>query len=254
VKGFLAALALLVCASPALARKAVDIVDPAPITVPAERSDQELALAVHAAFQRKHWTVVSDEPGHAVMSFGNEDYTVKVDVTYAKSAVTIRYLDSTGLEYAEADGHRLIHPNYNRWVAEVARELSETIGSELPADKALLRATYTFRGPWLFIIGLDGESRRGTNFLTGKPDPTPIQLTPGKHTMTVTYGLSNHGSGVDLWLVAAPGGRYTVEVAIARESREFMIHLIDESTGKESGGLVGSDNEPKDAALPPAQN
>lgn len=51
-------------------------------------------------------------------------HTAIVDILYSATRLSIRYRDSTNLNYEkDRDGRDMIHPNYNRWVNDLLRAI-----------------------------------------------------------------------------------------------------------------------------------
>jgi hypothetical protein len=88
------------------------------VTSPA-RVRQALVLAGAS----RGWVVAGDQPGRLKLSFNKGDkHRVTVDVSYDERSFDIRYVDSYNLNYAQRDGQTMIHPNYNRWVNNLAHD------------------------------------------------------------------------------------------------------------------------------------
>ncbi|MBE9607811.1 hypothetical protein [Chitinilyticum piscinae] len=54
---------------------------------------------------------------------GNGKHIVTINVAYDANGFQIRYVDSTGMDYEVSDGLVEIHPNYNRWIANLGNEI-----------------------------------------------------------------------------------------------------------------------------------
>ena len=51
-------------------------------------------------------------------------HTAIVEIPYSASGFSIKYRDSVNLNYRKDDnGVEMIHPNYNRWVEKLRREI-----------------------------------------------------------------------------------------------------------------------------------
>lgn len=79
--------------------------------------------AILAAAMPHGWTMVEDKPGRLVLNFnkGNK-HRVNIEVSYDERSFEIRYIDSVNLNHAQRDGTVVIHPNYNRWVKNLAQD------------------------------------------------------------------------------------------------------------------------------------
>lgn len=120
------ALAFAVTSSAVLAREAplkdpgrIDLALPSGQTASATKVRQALVLAGAS----RGWTVVGDAPGKLKLLFNKGDkHRVTVDVSYDERGFEIRYVESHNLNYAQKDGQTMIHPNYNRWVNNLAHD------------------------------------------------------------------------------------------------------------------------------------
>ena len=104
---------------------------------------------------------------------------------------------------------------------------------------------------WCTVLNVDGKITVSTmQFLRGK-FPDPIVLTPGKHHIRAQATIAYEGGRVDhslspwLWLVAEPGKDYILK---GEHGTNYPITIRfwieDPISGKEVGGLAGSDDEP----------
>jgi hypothetical protein len=112
----------------------------------------------------------------------------------------------------------------------------------------------------ILISQVDGASTadrpnrvmRGLGFLVSGPNlpigKSQVFLTPGKHTLQV----QSFTAVVDLWLVAEPGGQYLVKSGKST-SRGVPIWIEEERTGKPTGGIKGSADEPGNEQAPPTR-
>lgn len=83
----------------------------------------KMRQAVVLAGTARGWAVVGDQPGRLKLQFNKGDkHRVTVDVSYDERSFEIRYVDSYNLNYAQKDGQVMIHPNYNRWVNNLAHD------------------------------------------------------------------------------------------------------------------------------------
>jgi len=72
--------------------------------------------------------------------------------------------------------------------------------------------------------------------------PPQVVVTPAKHTVRVMYVMHSASSRMDLWFIAEKGAHYILKQETANSKLRFWIE--DFATGKEVGGIVGSDDEP----------
>jgi hypothetical protein len=97
----------------------VELAVPSGQTASPAKVRQALVLAGTA----RGWTVVGDQPGRLKLNFDKASkHRVTVEVSYDARSFDIRYVDSHNLNYAQKDGQPMIHPNYNRWVNNLAHD------------------------------------------------------------------------------------------------------------------------------------
>ena len=118
-------LALAMSSGAAVART-TDLYEPPRIlTVGSQATDlQHSRDRIIAAGQSLGWAVVRETPELLELQYDKQGkHQVTVSVTYDTSGYLVRYVTSTNLNYAEVDGQRKIHPNYNRWVRNLIKQI-----------------------------------------------------------------------------------------------------------------------------------
>ena len=104
------------------------LVNPKPIVVPAKATPEQVYKVITVVLARFGWVVASDKPGDMEATYAPRDFTVRIGISYDRSQVQIRYLNSTNLKYeVKKDGNTYIHKNYIAWM----RNLVNGISSEL---------------------------------------------------------------------------------------------------------------------------
>jgi hypothetical protein len=102
--------------------------DPAPIEVPAKVSADKVEKIVKQALIARDWIPKSVGAGKIEAAYSNSGhggaYMAKIAVTYSNKEVTIKYLDSVNLKYQEKGELRTIHPNYNRWINFLVKDIN----------------------------------------------------------------------------------------------------------------------------------
>ncbi len=86
-----------------------------------------VAQKIEAALKARHWRIVERQPGVLVAKFAKPGGEVGVisatiNIAYDENSYSIAYLDSENLLYDSKTG--TIHRNYNRWVANLERDLA----------------------------------------------------------------------------------------------------------------------------------
>lgn len=119
-----------------VALAAKELVDPAPVGIPAGISEKELVKQIKKAFVGRNWTVEKVEDGSIKGTLYIRTHVARVAADYDEEKVTFRYISSENLDYKEKNGKRLIHKNYMSWVANVRNDLHKNLQLEaLEADE-----------------------------------------------------------------------------------------------------------------------
>ncbi|NMM80844.1 hypothetical protein B2J86_07850 [Acidovorax sp. SRB_14] len=116
---------LAVCSTGANARNTA-IYEPAKV-LSASQSDvnlRQIRDRIAIAGQSLGWQVIRDEPGRVDLRFDKQGkHQVTIAVNYDESGYEIEYIDSVNLNFAQEDGIRKIHPNYNRWIRNLIKKI-----------------------------------------------------------------------------------------------------------------------------------
>lgn len=102
---------------------ATTLLDPPPLAIPQGVTTVDVEKSIITCGLKRSWTVESKKPGAIVLQYAAREFWVKVTVKYDAKFVNISYLDSANLEYSGFNGQAVIHPNYNRWVNNLAHDL-----------------------------------------------------------------------------------------------------------------------------------
>jgi hypothetical protein len=105
------------------------LVEPPPIA--AAESPAQTRAAILRALIENRYTVESERPGEIVARYSRSNWTMVVAIAYT-DRVTVRYLSSENLEYADKNGTPVIHRGYNKRVQRLANE----IGTEISIARA----------------------------------------------------------------------------------------------------------------------
>ena len=97
---FLAALSAIAFSSQVMARSA-PLVDPDPIDVPAGLTDKQIAKEIKRALLQRGWEVTGEKSGEIEGTLHLRTHMAKIRIGYDSKQVSITYLDSNDLEYAE---------------------------------------------------------------------------------------------------------------------------------------------------------
>ena len=117
--------ALLAVSMTAQARHgAVPLVDPAPVAVPQGTSLSDVEKDIMECAIGRDWALEEKKPGAISFKYAPRDFWVTINVSYDAHNVKIAYKDSFNLEYDSQGGTTEIHPNYNRWVNNLAHDIA----------------------------------------------------------------------------------------------------------------------------------
>ena len=72
----------------------------------------EVGKAIQRAGIALGWQMKETKPGHIIATLQISGHVAVVDVNYSVKSYSIRYKDSTELDYNGGN----IHPNYNSWI------------------------------------------------------------------------------------------------------------------------------------------
>ena len=100
------------------------LVDPPAIAVPTGLTGKAVSKAIRIGIAQRGWVVSSEDPGFMEATLNIRSHVAKVGITYDMSAIQIRYLDSSNLDYRVKKGEPRIHRNYLKWVNNMVRDIS----------------------------------------------------------------------------------------------------------------------------------
>ncbi len=97
--------------------------DGKPLTV------EQVRKAVITGASRSRWTV-TDQPGNTIrLTYNRGGHIAVVNVAYSAKNFSIRYADSTNLNYSQQAGKAIIHPNYNKWIGRLKQGIETALRS-----------------------------------------------------------------------------------------------------------------------------
>jgi hypothetical protein len=102
-----------------------DVVD-APVTTSTQKYTQDdVRRAILDAGARLGWQMKDVENGHMLGTLMLRSHMAQVDILYTKQNYTIKYKNSTNLDY---DGQN-IHSNYNGWVQNLDKAIRANLAA-----------------------------------------------------------------------------------------------------------------------------
>lgn len=70
------------------------------------------------------WSAAQDDPGQLTLKYNKQGrHEVVLAVQYDPRGFEIKYVASTNMNYEASDGKAKIHPNYNKWVANLIKKI-----------------------------------------------------------------------------------------------------------------------------------
>ena len=103
----------------------------------------------------------------------------------------------------------------------------------------------TFAGERVDIQQVDGKATLsfGEGILSSSSGAQAVYLLPGKHTVQLRYRGPGSAVTAHLWFVGEAGGSYLIKAGQTGDG--LKVWIDDEKTGKPTGGVSGSADEPK---------
>lgn len=123
------ALALVLAATMGTAwARSAPLIEPERVLMPATQGQAPAAERVRAAIvagsQSLGWTIVQDEPGKLRLKYNKQGkHEVIIDASYDAEGYQLKYVSSVNMNYGEDTDGREIHPNYNRWIANLIKTI-----------------------------------------------------------------------------------------------------------------------------------
>lgn len=123
----------------AFAGRAAELVDPAPIELTSKASAKQVKRAVKTAVLARGWTIENEKGDRFEAKYAKQtnrdNFWVKIAVAYDTKRVTLKYLDSEGLNFADEGGKRMIHANYNKWIGFLVKDIPIYVEREVVASE-----------------------------------------------------------------------------------------------------------------------
>jgi len=86
-----------------------------------------IKTAITQAGSRLGWTMKPAGDGHLVATLFVRQHMAQVDIKFDSKSYSIQYNDSQNLQYNDGDGS--IHPNYNKWVQRLQRNIDARLAT-----------------------------------------------------------------------------------------------------------------------------
>jgi hypothetical protein len=112
--------------------------DPQPVYIGTPAQLQQVGGSVEAALRELGWKTLQQQPGHLVVQLNREQFnlSIKLDITYTPSQVTIKFLEMVSLNADPIDDIQI--GQYHRWM----RNLRQAIVTDLNVSLGGTQAAY----------------------------------------------------------------------------------------------------------------
>ncbi|HIL87055.1 MAG: hypothetical protein ABGW72_00200 [bacterium] len=88
--------------------------------IPGENSISTVEKAISRAGAGLGWVMTKKSDGNIVGKLALRSHLAVIDITYDKSSYSIKYVDSTNLNYSGGE----IHTNYNGWISNLQKAIN----------------------------------------------------------------------------------------------------------------------------------
>jgi hypothetical protein len=86
-------------------------------------SAEQIRLALQTAGAARGWQITPAGAGKALAVLNvRGKHSISADISYAAGKYSIKYRDSSNMNYEPGEGSGLIHPKYNAWVQTLIDE------------------------------------------------------------------------------------------------------------------------------------
>ncbi len=117
------ALALSMALVAAQAREA-PMVETGRVVLTAASGQDAVRSAIIAGSASHGWVVAKDEPGKLTLKYNKQGkHEVVIEAVFDDKGYELKYVDSKNMNYAKNDQGTVIHPNYNRWIANLVKAI-----------------------------------------------------------------------------------------------------------------------------------
>jgi len=94
------------------------------VVLTAASGQEAVRSAIIAGSATHGWVVAQEEPGKLTLKYNKQGkHEVVVDALFDAKGYELKYVDSKNMNYAKNDQGTVIHPNYNRWIANLVKAI-----------------------------------------------------------------------------------------------------------------------------------
>lgn len=124
---YLAVLASIALLFSFAASAAPELVNPAPIAVPAKLVEVQVVGSIKHALKTRGWVISSESNGKIDATLNLRKHVARIAIYHDLKEVRIEYVSSENLDYKEKDGKRHIHRNYLSWVKNLSTDIDKNM-------------------------------------------------------------------------------------------------------------------------------
>jgi len=92
------------------------LVERPPIAIPASATPEQVVNAVRGAFLHRGWVIAAEQPGRMEGVLHHKERTLRVAIGYDAQKITIGYVSSENMDYAQGPHGAEIDRKYASWV------------------------------------------------------------------------------------------------------------------------------------------
>lgn len=117
----------LIAFAPGVQARGATLVDPSPLAIPAGMGQEAVVKQIKRALVGRGWRVAQEQPGVIDSDLHLREHVARIRITYDERQVSVAYVDSTNLGFAQSGGKRYIHGNYLGWMDHLVAEMASNI-------------------------------------------------------------------------------------------------------------------------------
>ena len=85
---------------------------------------EQVSKAIKKSLAGRGWTLLESKDNEITARLNLRSHMAKVRFEFDTKNVTIHYVDSKNLDFKEKKGVKKIHRNYNKWIYNLERDIS----------------------------------------------------------------------------------------------------------------------------------
>jgi len=118
--------------SPTVYARTDKLVEPAPVTLNCNLSENQMQSGIRNGGAVRGWSVANQAPGNTQLNYikGDNKHSLTVNVSYTPNTFSITYKDSNNLDYVVKNGVRRIHPKPITWMSNLSEDIQRFTNNE----------------------------------------------------------------------------------------------------------------------------